>query len=188
MPLIDRQIDLPGSTLPLILNYDEEGIIRFSENQKEIILNIHKLHNVTYVVNPILTFKMDITSANLTNKNKHDFLLNNVFRVNGQQVITQEYENNHVTPDTATKSRSYYVPSTVLATAFEQSIQLSYSEDINAIFTLSFDKFDFAGYEPFTMQFYITLRSADADSSIRDNLIVKYNDTFHRQYHYTLQH
>jgi hypothetical protein len=32
MPLIDRQISFPGSTLPLILNYDEEGIIRFSEN------------------------------------------------------------------------------------------------------------------------------------------------------------
>jgi hypothetical protein len=62
----------------------------------------------------------------------------------------------------------------MLTTTFEQSIQLSYSEDINAIFTLSFDKFDFVGYEPFTMQFYITLRSADVDSRISDNLIVKY--------------
>ena len=141
MPLIDRQIDLPGSTLPLILNYDEEGIIRFSENQKEIILNIHKLHNVTQVVNPIVTFKMDITSANLTNKNKHDFLLNNVFRVNGQQVITQEYVNEQVEPGIAIKSRSFSAPAVVLTKTFEQSIQLSYSEDINAIFTLSFDKF-----------------------------------------------
>ena len=176
MPLIDnKQIGLSGSTLPLILNHNEEGIIRFSENQKEIILNIHKLHNVTAIVNPIVTFKMDITSVNLSNKNKHDFLLNNVFRVNGQQVITQEYNNEQTTaPDINIKRGNYQAPSIMLTTTFEQSIQLSYSEDINAIFTLSFDKFDFVGYEPFTMQFYITLRSADADSSINDNLIVKY--------------
>ena len=175
MPLIDnKQIGLSGSTLPLILNHNEEGIIRFSENQKEIILNIHKLHNVTAIVNPIVTFKMDITSVNLSNKNKHDFLLNNVFRVNGQQVITQEYDNGFVKPEINIKRGSYYAPLVMLTETFEQSIQLSYSEDINAIFTLSFDKFDFVGYEPFTMQFYITIRSADADVSIDDNLIVKY--------------
>jgi len=57
---------------------------------------------------------------------------------------------------------------------FEQSIKLAYSENIDAIFTLSFDKFDFTDYEPFTIQFYITLRSDNADISISDNLIVKY--------------
>jgi hypothetical protein len=29
---IDKQIDLLGSTLPLFSSYNEEGIIRFSEN------------------------------------------------------------------------------------------------------------------------------------------------------------
>jgi hypothetical protein len=75
----------------------------------------------------------------------------------------------------ATKGGGYYAPSVISTTpTYEQHIRLSYSKDINAIFTLSFDKFDFAGYEPFTMQFYITLRSADADTDINDNLIVKY--------------
>ena len=154
------------------VNY--KALIKFSETTRTVILDVNELFNIS--TDEIYSTDIIISNNDSFTPEVIQFLETNGFRINGHHIVANGEILKYKNEDIPESYISQHPNETHLNTPVNYSIY-TYNKNIDAIYTLSFDKFDIT--EDFTeLNFNFIIRVYSQDNSGITNYPVSVNITY----------